>query len=76
MLDKKANPDITDEFQRTILHLACDFAHRRDYKDLFKILIKHNANIKALDFKGRTPLHYLFVKKNKRYLADKFDPLH
>ncbi|CDW79015.1 nad(+) adp-ribosyltransferase-3 [Stylonychia lemnae] len=75
LLEKKANPDTTDEFQRTILHLSCDFSHRKDYKEIFKLLIKHNANIQALDFKARTPIHYMFVKKNRRDAVDQFDPL-
>ena len=64
LLEKGANPDTTDEFQRTILHLACDYSHRRGYKEIFKLLVKHNANLNALDFKARTPLHYMFVKRN------------
>ena len=67
LLEKGANPNMCDEFQRTVLHLACDFAHRRDYKDLFILLIKHKASISQDDFKQRTPLHYLFVKRNKRF---------
>ncbi len=75
LLEKGANPDTTDEFKRTILHLACDFAHRKDYTEVFKLLIKHKANLAALDFKGRMPLHYLFVKKNQRSVIDVFNPL-
>ena len=55
--------------------MACDHAHRKHYAEIFKLLIKHNANISALDFKGRTPIHYLFVKKNKRFERDQYDPM-
>ncbi len=76
MLDQgHANPNMKDEFQRTVLHLCCDYSNRRDYNEYFKILIRHNANIAELDFKGRTPLHYMYVKKNRRHECDYFDPL-
>ena len=65
-----ANPDMKDEFQRSVLHLACDFSNRKDYAEYFKLLVRNNANIAELDFKGRTPLHYMFVKKNKRHECD------
>jgi ankyrin repeat protein len=70
-----ANPNMKDEFQRTVLHLSCDFSNRRDYNEYFKILMRHNANIAELDFKGRTPLHYMYIKKNRRHECDYFDPL-
>ena len=65
-----ANPNMKDEFQRTVLHLSCDFSNRRDYNEYFKILMRHNANIAELDFKGRTPLHYMYIKKNRRHECD------
>jgi ankyrin repeat protein len=76
LLDQgQANPDMRDEFQRSCLHLACDFAHRRDYTEFFKALMKHSADLAALDFKQRIPLRYLYIKKNKRHEIDEFDPL-
>lgn len=76
LLDKgKANANMIDEFQRTVLHLSCDYSNRRDYSDVFKLLLKHSANLSQLDFKQRTPLHYMFVKRNKRHEIDYFDPL-
>lgn len=36
-----ANPNTKDEFQRTVLHLSCDFSNRRDYLEYFKLLMKH-----------------------------------
>jgi hypothetical protein len=37
--------------------------------------MKHGADLAALDFKQRTPLRYLYIKKNKRHEIDEFDPL-
>lgn len=45
LLEKGANPNMTDEFQRTVLHLACDFAHRKDYREVLKLLKKHGADL-------------------------------
>lgn len=76
LLDKgKANANMIDEFERTVLHLSCDYSNRRDYSDVFRLLTKHSANLSQLDFKQRTPLHYMFVKRNKRHEIDHFDPL-
>lgn len=38
LLEKGANPNMIDEFQRTVLHLACDYAHRKDYKEVLRLL--------------------------------------
>ena len=35
-------------------------------KPIIGLLSKFKANIGAVDMKKRTPLHYLFVAKNKR----------
>ena len=75
LLEKGADPNNQDEFQRTVLHLACDYAHRKHYAEIFKLLIKHGASISIQDFKGRTPIHYMFVKKNKRFERDYYDPM-
>jgi ankyrin repeat protein len=75
LLEKGANPNMIDEFQRTVLHHACNFADRKDYSQMYNLLLKHKVDIMAQDFKGRTPLHYLFVKSNQRNKFSKYDPL-
>jgi ankyrin repeat protein len=75
LLEKGANPNMIDEFQRTVLHLACDFAHRKDYREVIRLLMKHGADLAHLDFKQRTPLHYLYIHRNRRHEVDFFEPL-
>lgn len=75
LLEKGADPNQKDEFGRTCLHLTCNMAHRKDVKDVIQLLVKYNANLSCLDFKQRTPLHYLFIRKNRRYESDRFDPI-
>lgn len=75
LLEKGADPNQKDEFGRTCLHLACNMAHRRDMKEVINMLVKYQADVAALDFKQRTPMHYLFVRKNRRFEQDKFDPI-
>lgn len=67
LLNKGANPDQPDEFGRTALHLACNLTHRRDMTEVLKLLIQFNSELNSLDFKKRTPLHYVFIPKNKRF---------
>ena len=66
---------MTDEFGRTTLHLACNMIQRRDMKETIKLLVKHDADINAVDMKRRTPAHYMFVRKNRRFEIDHFEPL-
>jgi ankyrin repeat protein len=75
LLEKGADPNQKDEFGRTCLHLGCNMAHRKDVKEVMKILVKYNADLSWLDFKQRTPLHYMFIRKNRRFEQDKFEPI-
>lgn len=75
LLEKGANPNMQDEFQRSVLHLICDWSHKRDYREYIKLLLKHGGDLQLLDFKQRTPLHYLFVQRNRRFEVNQFDPL-
>ena len=45
----------------------------KDLKEIIKLLIQHNAQVSLLDFKLRTPAHYMFVRKNRRDITDKYD---
>lgn len=75
LLEKGADPNQTDEFGRTALHLACNMIHRKDMRETIKLLIKFDADINAVDMKRRTAAHYMFVRKNRRYEVDYFEPL-
>ena len=75
LLAKGANPDQTDEFGRTVLHLACNKVHQGDMKRVIALLGKYRADIGVLDMKRRSPLHYLFIAKNRRGEHNQFEPL-
>ena len=40
-----------------------------------RILIKYGANINDIDNRGRTPLHYAFIKIGKPFEQSKIDPV-
>lgn len=75
LLQKGADPNMTDEFGRTCLHLVCNMVQNRDKKDTIKLLVKYDADINAVDMKKRTPAYYMFVRKNRRYEVDHFEPM-
>jgi ankyrin repeat protein len=75
LLEKGADANQTDEFGRTCLHLACNMIHRRDMKGVIKLLMKHDADSMAIDMKKRTPMHYMFIQKNRRNEMTQFEPM-
>ena len=44
-------------------------------KRVIALLGKYKADLGAVDLKKRTPLHYLFVAKNRRGEVSEFEPL-
>lgn len=44
-------------------------------KETLRLLVTHGADVNAVDMKKRNPMHYMFVRKNKRYEIDHFEPL-
>lgn len=49
----KANPNASDRFKRTPLHIAAS----RGYSSICEILIRYGANPNSKDSLGNTPLH-------------------
>ena len=43
--------------------------------EIIKLLINSKADLNALDFKKRTPLHYIFIAKNRRFEQGLYDPI-
>ncbi|RMG78487.1 MAG: ankyrin repeat domain-containing protein [Bacteroidetes bacterium] len=58
LINKGANVNVRDEFNRTPLH----YAVLKGREDIVKILLKHGANPNVKDNNGSTPLHWAATK--------------
>eukprot|EP01022_Parablepharisma_sp_SALTPOND_P016946 TRINITY_DN259_c0_g2_i2.p1 TRINITY_DN259_c0_g2~~TRINITY_DN259_c0_g2_i2.p1 ORF type:complete len:1345 (+),score=203.61 TRINITY_DN259_c0_g2_i2:2443-6477(+) len=60
----KADPNKHDLALRTALHIAINQSSPMidSTSDLESLLMEHGAEVNAIDARGRTPLHYAFVK--------------
>ena len=77
LLDHGSNIDESDSKGRTGLHLAVN-ASRGDSdcgQDLEALLLRRKAALAALDCRGRTALHYAFVKIGKHTDRTPCDPI-
>ena len=74
LLEMGADPNVQDEFARTVLHHAVNRSNPASDMTAVTLLLRHNARCDAVDAKGRTPLHYAFVKKNRRTANSELDP--
>ena len=54
LLRRGADIEAGDDYERTPLHLACDYGHR----EVALLLLERGADIEAGDSIGRTPLHW------------------
>lgn len=60
LLDLKADPDIKDKFERTMLHIAsinCDLG-------MIDLLLEYKADINLRNIGGFTPIHYAIHMPN------------
>ncbi|XP_034949608.1 ankyrin-1-like [Chelonus insularis] len=55
LLDNHANPNVTNHCGQTPLHFIC-FGETESTLKIIQLLLKHNADIEAVDEEGRTPL--------------------
>jgi len=71
-----ANPNIKGHRDRTALHYALNVsASGADASfEIEYLLLKHGARINEVDSRGRTPLHYAFVKINDPFNVSRIDP--
>lgn len=74
LIQRGADVETRDELEWSSLHLAMNNFKEGSHIRVIKVLLDNNASLNALDMKMRTPLHYLFVKANKRDRCDLFDP--
>ena len=62
LLDKGADPNFADAVHmRTCLHTSVNSHIKQDSTQILKLLLSKQAKLDALDFKRRTPVHYVFV---------------
>ncbi|KAN0029742.1 hypothetical protein ACTA71_007878 [Dictyostelium dimigraforme] len=79
LLQNGADPKIVDSKKRTALHYSIN-ASGADTNSSFEIedlLIKHKAPLNEVDYLGRTPLHYAFIKIGSRFIDNgtSYDPV-
>jgi ankyrin repeat protein len=55
LLDAKADPNLSDRYGETALHLA--FRHKQFSIEVIRLLLEANANANSLNHSGDTPLH-------------------
>ena len=60
-----------------MLHIALNFAPTTSNSNLNieKILVNEGIDVNGVDIRGRTPLHYLFVKFGKATSTSMIDPI-
>ncbi|KAM9979763.1 hypothetical protein ACTFIZ_006024 [Dictyostelium cf. discoideum] len=79
LLQNGADPKIVDSKKRNALHYSIN-ASGADTNSSFEIedlLIKHKAPLNEVDYLGRTPLHYAFIKIGSRFIDNgtSYDPV-
>jgi len=77
LIEKNADPLLMDKHQWNLLHIALNFAPTTSNSNLNieKILVNEGVDVNGVDIRGRTPLHYLFVKFGKSTSTQMIDPI-
>ena len=72
-----ANPNFKDKKDRNSLHHAVNTSSSSADAsfEMENLLIRHSADINAKDVRGRTPLHYAFIKIGKPDEKTQIDPV-
>ena len=73
----KADPNYLDSDKRSALHWAINNSSTSSDAsyELEELLLKHGCNVNQIDERGRTPLHYAFVKVGKPFNFSEIDPI-
>ena len=78
LLKLGADPNFSDQMNRNSLHHAINNDKEVQVDASFqleKILIRYKADINHIDKRGRTPLHYAFLKIGNIFEKDVIDPI-
>jgi ankyrin repeat protein/predicted DNA-binding WGR domain protein len=77
LLANKANPNLVDVNQRNCIHWAINLsnADADASNEIENCLLSSGGNLNAVDIRGRTPLHYAFVKIGDPFNISPIDPI-
>jgi ankyrin repeat protein len=77
LIENGADPLMKDLKKRNLLHIAHNHSPNSSNADLKieKMLIAENVGMNDKDIRGRTPLHYLFVKIGHPTSINMIDPI-
>ncbi len=77
LLGYKADPNKRDRELRSVLHIAINNSSPRidSTSEMEALLMDSGADVNAVDKRGRTPLHYAFVKMNNWNDSSVIDPI-
>ena len=64
LLEKNANPNLTDQNNSTALHFSVIF----NQQEIIELLMKHNANPNIKDNRGNTALDYAKITNNNKFI--------
>jgi ankyrin repeat protein/predicted DNA-binding WGR domain protein len=77
LLANKANPNLRDELERNSIHWAINLsnADADASNEIENCLLSSGGDLNAIDARGRTPLHYAFVKIGDPFNNSNIDPI-
>jgi ankyrin repeat protein/predicted DNA-binding WGR domain protein len=77
LLKHHANPNLIDKQKRNSIHWAINLsnADADASNEIENCLLSSGGEINAVDLRGRTPLHYAFVKIGDPFNASAIDPI-
>ena len=77
LLANSANPNLVDENKRNCIHWAINLsnADADASNEIENCLLSSGGELNAIDARGRTPLHYAFVKIGDPFNVSNIDPI-
>jgi ankyrin repeat protein/predicted DNA-binding WGR domain protein len=77
LLANKADPNLRDELERNSIHWAINLsnADADASNEIENCLLSSGGDLNAVDARGRTPLHYAFVKIGDPFNNSNIDPI-
>ena len=77
LLANRANPNLLDENKRNCIHWAINLSNSDAdaSNEIENCLLSSGGDLNAIDLRGRTPLHYAFVKIGNPFNNSAIDPI-